>query len=497
MDRPDFVIVQAGGRGSRLGHLTANKPKALVPVANLPVLFHLFRRYPSATFVVIADYQAEVMERYLRAFADVDYFVVRAEGTGTCAGIAEALQRVAADTPFLLTWCDLVLGGNDSWSDAPAQVGLSDGFECRWRYESGVFEEIPSATTGVAGVFAFQDKSLLEGVPSEGELVRWLSRSGIEFEPHVLTGAQEFGVLAHMDQAGAMRTRPFNRLEWDEDTITKYPIDEQGYALAKKEIGWYKAVQDLGFRHVPRIHSWEPLSMERMPAGAVIDGALQPEERSRFLDDLCDVLTELHHITEPEPWDADSARENYIDKTHERLAKVWQLAPFAQEKSIRINGRVCPNVWGNPEVIASLVESLPASSFRVIHGDPTFSNVLVSKERTPLLIDPRGYFGHRVLYGDPLYDWAKIYYSVVGNYDNFNRGKFSLHVVSDGVDVDIASAGWEQYGPQLMDRSGATLEQLEILHGLIWLSLTSYAWQDYDAVCASFYIGLSVMRDHL
>ncbi len=42
----DYIIVQAGGKGTRLKHLTANKPKALVPVDNLPMLFHLFRKYP-------------------------------------------------------------------------------------------------------------------------------------------------------------------------------------------------------------------------------------------------------------------------------------------------------------------------------------------------------------------------------------------------------------------------------------------------------------------
>lgn len=38
---PEYVVVQAGGRGSRLGYLTDNKPKCLVPVENLPMIFHL------------------------------------------------------------------------------------------------------------------------------------------------------------------------------------------------------------------------------------------------------------------------------------------------------------------------------------------------------------------------------------------------------------------------------------------------------------------------
>lgn len=57
----DYIIVQAGGRGSRLEYLTRNKPKALVSVENLPMLFHLFRKYKDKRFIVIADYKKEVL----------------------------------------------------------------------------------------------------------------------------------------------------------------------------------------------------------------------------------------------------------------------------------------------------------------------------------------------------------------------------------------------------------------------------------------------------
>ena len=63
-----YVIVQAGGCGSRLETPTTNKPKALVPVDNRPMIFHLFERYPKAKFLIIADYQKDTFKRYLAAF---------------------------------------------------------------------------------------------------------------------------------------------------------------------------------------------------------------------------------------------------------------------------------------------------------------------------------------------------------------------------------------------------------------------------------------------
>lgn len=65
----EYVVVQAGGRGSRMGTLTANKPKALVTVDNLPIIFHLFKKYPDKKFIIIGDYKSDVLEKYLSAFA--------------------------------------------------------------------------------------------------------------------------------------------------------------------------------------------------------------------------------------------------------------------------------------------------------------------------------------------------------------------------------------------------------------------------------------------
>jgi dTDP-glucose pyrophosphorylase len=56
-----YVIVQAGGLGTRLKHLTANKPKGIVSVNKLPMIFHLFRKFPKAKFIIIGDYKKEIL----------------------------------------------------------------------------------------------------------------------------------------------------------------------------------------------------------------------------------------------------------------------------------------------------------------------------------------------------------------------------------------------------------------------------------------------------
>ena len=103
-----YIIVQAGGRGSRLETLTANKPKALVPIDNLPMIFHLFKKYPDSKFKIIADYKKNVLKKYLKTFVKVDYEVIEANKTGTCSGIGDTLKNIPDKIPFMLIWCDLV-----------------------------------------------------------------------------------------------------------------------------------------------------------------------------------------------------------------------------------------------------------------------------------------------------------------------------------------------------------------------------------------------------
>ena len=46
-------------------------------------------------------------------------------------------------------------------------------------------------------------------------------------------------------------------------------------------------------------------------------------------------------------------------------------------------------------------------------------------------------------------------------------------------------------------REEVTPEQIKLLHALIWLSLTTYAWEDYDSICGAFYNGLYYLEEVL
>ncbi len=503
-DGIEYIVVQAGGKGTRLGHLTQNKPKALVPVGNRPMLFHLFEQFPDKKFIVISDYKSDVMRKYLAAFAKVKYLIAEVhEKTGTCAGIGQALRLLPTGKPFALIWSDLVLPSEFRFPSQPGNyIGLSKDFRCRWKYENGVFEESPSTDCGVAGFFVFEQKELLREVPSEGEFVRWLQNQPISFLTLGLHRTKEYGLLDVWEEDNVSglpgRCRPFNRIRVENGLVIKEGIDEQGKALAEREIKWYRYVNEKNCGCVPKIFSYSPLTMERIDGKNVFLCDLTEEQKKVALKNVVDSLRRLHQL-DSIPADYFSIYEAYVQKTLRRLEKIRDLVPFADRPVIRINGEDCPNLFFCQATLEHMFEDYRCEKFTFIHGDCTFSNILLDRSLTPVLIDPRGYFGYTELYGDPAYDWAKLFYSIQGNYDSFNLKRFRLSITEEEVSLEIESNHWEPLTPYFcrMISDEIDMRTLKLLHTVIWFSLTTYAWEDYDSICGAFYNGCRLLKEVL
>ncbi len=502
--KTDYIIVQAGGKGKRMEHLTQNKPKALVPVNNLPMLFHLFQKYPDKRFIIISDYKYDVMKKYLNTFAEVSYLLVDARGyEGTCAGISQSLKFLPEQEGFMLIWSDLILPEkfklpveNDNY------LGLSGDFICRWKYENGEYTEEKSMKNGVAGLFIFKDKQQISEVPKEGEFVKWLQQNAIKPKELLLSQTREYGLISEYNKLEIQKCRPFNRMYIDGNKLIKEGIDEQGKKLAIREKNWYKHVKDLAFDSIPQIYSYDPFVMEKIEGDNIyecdflIGGG---QKKKKILGEIVRVLKKLHSLGTV-PIDYFSIQEAYVTKTFDRLSKIRDLLPFADQEIIIVNGRKCRNIFFQREALENRVyQLLNCERFVLLHGDCTFSNLMLRHGVEPVLIDPRGYFGYTELYGDVAYDWAKLYYSIVGNYDRFNIKDFRLTINENEIKLDISSNGWEEMEEEFfaLISDEVSVEQIKLLHAIIWLSLTTYAWEDYDSICGAFYNGLYYLEEVL
>ena len=491
-----WVIAQAGGKGTRLKHYTWNKPKCLLSVAGQPLLYHLFDRFPSANFIVIGDYFYEVLEKYLQVFPpQVAVQLIQAKTKGTISGIDQALTYIPDDDPFLLAWCDLLFEQvPDCEIDGKNWIGLSRSFKCRWSYnQAKKCVEEASTERGIAGFFVFQNKAILKDLPSQGECVRWLSQQPIQFDEMFLDDTYELGTLDNIAeyQQNSLVSRFFNSVEIVEDQVIKKARVQEFDKLIEIELNWYRTVHSFGFNRLPNLISKNPMTLSRIPGVHPFELEVNLQQKTEILTDIFQLLSQLHRC-DRHPADAKIVEEVYLQKTCDRVNSVAQLIPYFDQPTIEVNGCLCRNPF-HPQYenwLSELVSEIKVDWFMLIHGDPTFSNMLIDPQNQGWLIDPRGYFGASLLYGDPMYDWAKLYYSVVGDYDPFNRRRFQLKIIGKQIDLDIESNGWKDLEPMFVEHFSDKMSVIRLLHALIWLSLSGYVKDDYDSILASFYNGL-------
>lgn len=487
------VIVQAGGRGSRLRHHTWNKPKCLVSVRGQPLLYHLFDRFTDAHFHIIGDYAYDQLARYLEVNPpQVPYTLLRAQGRGTASGISDALNQVPADAPLVLTWSDLIIGALPAWPDTHKPlVYTTNAFTCRWTVTGTHLQEQPGEQ-GIVGLFYFAKRSLLPPPPEDGEFVQWFSRNVTDFATCQIQDLEELGDFQTLEDnnSAAGFARFFNDVRMQQHQVIKQARLESYQHLIDREQQWYHDIELLGFRRVPKILAVNPLTMQRVAGQHAYDMRdLSVREKRSVLADYLDSLQDLHQLGDRSADSADVAAV-YIDKTRQRVLSVANLIPGFDQPSMTVNGMKCRNIFA-PDVLADILPLVTCDRFTPMHGDPTFSNSLIDHNLKVWFIDPRGYFHQPGVWGDPWYDFAKVYYSAQGGYDAFNRRQFKLHVDSETVEIiadrplfsDIADDVFGEF-------FGSDLARIRILHGLIWLSLSGYVKDDIDSIIGSFYLGL-------
>lgn len=493
------VIVQAGGLGSRLEYYTWNKPKCLLPLNGKPLLYHWFDKFPGSKFIVIIDYLSNVVEKWLESFPPgVDFVLIKTEQKGTLGGLSDALQHVPeGDSTTVLTWCDL-FPANLEINDLKFQnnclgVATTDDFTCRWSWQSQI-EETSSNKQGICGLFTFANKDILLGMPQQGEFVSWLSQANVECFKIPGQGLQEFGTLNEVQQYYKQQghARFFNNISIGEHTVVKSSKLAEFDHLINDEIQWYKHAAMLGIKNIPAVYSFQPLTLSKIQGVNPDQLAFSKTKRASLLDKIFQAFDIMHGLenvvsNNQDCWDM------YISKTQTRLTKLKTLRPdLLQKDYVNVNGRKCKNILHKKynHVIQECFQYLPCEHFSFIHGDPTFCNTLVDADNIPWFLDPRGSFGSTKLHGDSDYDWAKLYYSLVGQYDSFNKKLFCLEQHGYHVEVRIHSNGWQHLQPMLEEKLQNKLAKVKILHGLIWLSLVGYVQDDYDSILASFYQGL-------
>jgi glucose-1-phosphate cytidylyltransferase len=110
-----WAVILCGGRGSRMGSLTEDRPKPLIEVHGKPILWYAFfslYRYGFRNFILPLGYKGTMIEEYIRSATHGMGCSIQCVDTGEDSSIAERMHRIAPRLPvhgdFLLLNSDTI-----------------------------------------------------------------------------------------------------------------------------------------------------------------------------------------------------------------------------------------------------------------------------------------------------------------------------------------------------------------------------------------------------
>lgn len=107
------VVINAGGKGTRLDPFTKILPKPLIPVGDLPIIEHIMQRYEDygcSDFNIIVNYKKQLIKSYFKEI-DRKYNITWTDETeplGTGGGLS-LLKNKVNDTFFFISCDSLIL----------------------------------------------------------------------------------------------------------------------------------------------------------------------------------------------------------------------------------------------------------------------------------------------------------------------------------------------------------------------------------------------------
>ena len=303
----------------------------------------------------------------------------------------------------------------------------------------------------------------------------------------------DFGHLETLIQSKKklLRPRHFNSLSIDPvlNTITK--VSRKSDKL-QDELDWYQLLPESLKILTPRLLTSNDagntitISQEYYGYPALSELFVYGDISLSVWESIIEYLFQVHNLFKQyfKEIPKQALHEMYTKKTHERIDQLLTLNDYWKSlwhlESVSINGVIYPNIKTLLKHLEPAILDLSTSvNGCIIHGDYCLSNILYDlNNQIVRLIDPRGSFGEKGIYGDPRYDIAKLRHSICGLYDYIIGDLFVLKETNRSFEYAIfedeknnALAG---YFDTCLTKHGYRLNEIQLIEGLLFLSMIPY-----------------------
>lgn len=239
--------------------------------------------------------------------------------------------------------------------------------------------------------------------------------------------------------SGATKPRAFNAMEINQLTFVKKSADK---AKMKAEHDFFHLVPDSFKAWLVAAYNFQDkgdYAQYEMPRCYIADAAIQWVHKAWTREDHESFLERIFFFLDNRPRRPASADEMdrmarllFVDKVKARYEQMT-VSPTGRDvvsflRSSRGGDHILRAYEDYFVAIEEVWREVVGTKELVIgHGDPCLSNILYDSPTYQLqLIDPKGATSEPELWTHPMYDFAKLSHSILGDYDFINSGRFSV-----------------------------------------------------------------------
>jgi CTP:phosphocholine cytidylyltransferase-like protein/thiamine kinase-like enzyme len=495
----DIVIIPTAGVGARMGDLTANLNKCLLPYNGKPIITHIIDKFPKdSEFIILTGYQAQQVADYLELahpdihvkFVHVSMYVGPYSGTGT--SLKKAKEHV--DRPFWYVPCDTYFDEQLTNPTIDTYYVKSVPLETQHRYTMfGLSEnhitDIKFKETCTNEHVAFTGLMYIQDYTKFfTDLDNWFGNEFIDIIPtqsntEYLNTWVDFGNLDDYTNM-VNQSRLYNFTKENEITYTN---------CNGKVLKWYKdgSIPEKKYTKTlpnPKVfpqnikHQGHWLCYDYVE-GDVLYNRMTPGLLEKLLYWLLhEVWVDRSTVLSFDKYFS-GIRKFYMDKSYDRISMFRNKYPVLP-KVTHVNGIKVQELEDYVKKIdwkKLIYAAVPVQ----IHGDLQFDNVIVDEYDRFTIIDWRHeIMNGDVTVGDVYYDVAKLVGGIMLDYSKIKQNEFTYK--REGSEVFINAPCVENSGEylsvvrQFADQNDLDWNVINTLVPLIYANMAPLHEPDFD-----------------
>ncbi len=519
------VCILAAGAGTRMGELSNNINKAVLPINFKAVISHIVEKFSKEIEIVVAvGHKKETVIDYLALahpdrkfiFVEVDKYV----GPGTGPGYSLLSCRENLQCPFVFFAADTLVLENipkpdQNWFGiAPVKeteryctVKIKNNLICQ--LDDKVKNNNKFAFIGLAGV---KDYSVFfEALDKNKEIVGGeiqVSNGFKKLVEHSLVPVGftwfDTGILENYKETNQSLSLGEKKFDFSKDKgeeflyfvngmVIKFFVDEK--ITANRCLRARTSLKGL----CPEIegHRGNFYCYKKLE-GQTLYNVLNSQMVKNFLQWAKTNLWKKLKLSDLEKEEfVVACKKFYIDKTTKRLKTFYDKTGI-EDGSTSINGVLTPSLKELMNKIDwdYITNGIPSN----FHGDLQFDNILVTKDSVSnlekfILLDWRQDFAGLTNMGDLYYDLAKLYGGELISYQLIKEGLFSFDMSGASIYYnyhlknDLVEAR-EEY-EFFLEKNGFDFFKIKIITALIFLNMSPMHHEPFDRLL--YFMGKSML----